>query len=296
VAEAVWGARQVAEVNAWISWEEKMAAEKDIWANGLLPLIEQSIEGIILIEPSPWRVVYVNQAAANWLAVSIDNVIGRPFQEFIEADARGEVLTQVEAVLRSGDTSAARLRFNGGRAPEVTLFRVTVNGQPLVGIVIHTAPRRQDPVTGLPDRDFLMSRLAELLCSKHAEDRRFAVLFVDVNNFKEVNDRHGHLVGDSVLREAAQRLSQCLPEAGHVVRFGGDEFVILLERVAGTKEIRSVIVQIELAVAQPIAVPDGEVSLSLSVGVAMSSNEYRTPEELLSAADQAMYASKRGSQ
>jgi diguanylate cyclase (GGDEF)-like protein len=274
----------------------KMAAEKDIRADGLWSLIEQSIEGIILIEPNPWRVEYVNQAAANSLAASIDSVIGRPFQDLIEADARGEVLTQIEAVLRTGDTTAARLPFNGGRAPEVALCRVVVHGQPLVGIVIHAALRRQDPVTGLPDRAFLMSRLAELLCNKHAEVWRFAVLFVDVNNFKEVNDRHGHLIGDSVLREAARRLSQCLPEGGHVVRFGGDEFVVLLERVAGKEEIRSVIERIESAVAQPIAVPDGEVSLSLSVGVAMSSDEYRTPEELLSAADQAMYASKRESQ
>ena len=109
------------------------------------------------------------------------------------------------------------------------------------------------------------------------EDQQFAMLFVDVNNFKEVNDRHGHLIGDRVLAEAARRLSQCLPVGGHVVRFGGDEFVVLLERVAAKEEIRSVIERIESAVAQPIAVPDDEVTLSLSVGVAMSSPELSHP-------------------
>ena len=164
---------------------------------------------------------------------------------------------------------------------DMRFCRVVVDGEPLVGIILHIAPRRQDPVTGLPDRDFLMSRLAELLRGRQPEDQQFAILFVDVNNFKEVNDRHGHLIGDRVLAEAARRLSQCLPVGGHVVRFGGDEFVVLLERVAAKEEIRSVIERIESAVAQPIAVPDGEVTLSLSVGVAMSSPEYRTPEEII---------------
>ena len=147
-------------------------------------------------------------------------------------------------------------------------------------------------MTGLLDRDFLMSRLAELLRGRQPENQQFAVLFIDVNNFKEVNDRHGHLIGDRVLAEAARRLSQCLPEGGHVVRFGGDEFVVLLERIAGKEEIRSVIETNRVGCrATDRSTGRRSVAVTQRRG-GDASAEYRTPEELLSAADQAMYASR----
>jgi diguanylate cyclase (GGDEF)-like protein len=261
--------------------------------DGAWPLVARSFDGVVVVAPSQWRVVYANQAAANSLGLSLVEIVGKPIGELIEARASQSLIAQIESAV-SGVAMDARVVFKGDCPRDVRICLAAVDGRPLVGIILHIAPRRQDPVTGLPDRDFLMSHLAELLRERQPENHQFAVLFVDVNNFKEVNDRHGHLIGDRVLAEAARRLSQCLPVGGHVVRFGGDEFVVLLERVAEKEEIRSVIERIESAVAHPIAVPDGEVTLSLSIGVAISSPEFRTPEEILTAADRAMYASKRG--
>jgi diguanylate cyclase (GGDEF)-like protein len=101
------------------------------------------------------------------------------------------------------------------------------------------------------------------------------------------------LIGDQILREAASRLSRCLREGDDVVRFGGDEFVVLLQRVAGREEIDPVIHRIRDALAQPITVDQHDVALSLSIGVAQASPEHRTPEDVLNDADRAMYAAKR---
>jgi diguanylate cyclase (GGDEF)-like protein len=152
---------------------------------------------------------------------------------------------------------------------------------------------RYDPLTGLPDREFLLSRLSALLSGGRAALQHFAILFVDLDNFKQVNDAHGHLVGDHVLREAARRMSHCVREGDYVVRFGGDEFVVLIEQIGDWRDIQPVVDRIHATLEEPIALPTGEFRLSVSIGAAEASPEFRTPEEMLAAADRAMYASKQ---
>jgi diguanylate cyclase (GGDEF)-like protein len=156
-----------------------------------------------------------------------------------------------------------------------------------------TSTGGRDPLTLLPDRAFLMSRLSMLLEGERAADRQFAVLFIDLDNFKQINDRHGHLLGDRVLCEVADRLSSCVREGDYVTRFGGDEFVVLLDRVTGLKDVEPVIARIHDALATPISLPEGEFPLSLSIGVALAAGHHRTAEDVLSDADRQMYAAKR---
>jgi diguanylate cyclase (GGDEF)-like protein len=148
-------------------------------------------------------------------------------------------------------------------------------------------------LTGLADREYLLRRMSALLRGERAADRQFAVLFVDLDNFKQVNDAHGHLMGDRVLREVARRLVGCVRDGDSVVRFGGDEFVVLVEGVAGPTEIEPIVGRIHAALQQPIALPEGEFTLSLSIGAAIASPDHLSPEDLLQAADRAMYAAKR---
>jgi diguanylate cyclase (GGDEF)-like protein len=152
---------------------------------------------------------------------------------------------------------------------------------------------RRDPLTGLPDRTFLRNRLAALLEGDRLADRQCAVVFVDLNNFKQINDRHGHLLGDRVLCEVAGRLKRCVREGDCVTRYGGDEFVVLLQNVAGSDEIEPVIERVRSALVDPIVLSEGQFMLSLSLGVAVAEPHHLSPEDVLNEADRRMYAAKR---
>jgi diguanylate cyclase (GGDEF)-like protein len=153
---------------------------------------------------------------------------------------------------------------------------------------------RCDPLTGLPDRDALMGRLKSMLDHAAASKQRFAVLFIDVDGFKQVNDRFGHLIGDEVLREVAQRLAACVRSGDHLARFGGDEFVVLVDGIGSSSGgVRAVVNRIRAAFKRSFTLPDAKVQMSVSVGVAEPGAVNATAEDLLRAADRAMYEAKR---
>jgi diguanylate cyclase (GGDEF)-like protein len=186
---------------------------------------------------------------------------------------------------------------------DLRFIRIATPNENLLGIVLGKSERfpavsgagleeRRDPLTGLRDRTFLLARLNELLQGERP-DHHFAVLFVDLDNFKQINDAYGHLVGDGVLVEVSRRLSHCLRDEDNVVRFGGDEFVVLIEGIAGWHDIQPVIDRIHRALVETVELPAGEFRLSVSIGAAEASPQLRSPEAMLAAADRAMYASKR---
>ncbi|HEY2762033.1 MAG TPA: GGDEF domain-containing protein, partial [Pirellulales bacterium] len=158
-----------------------------------------------------------------------------------------------------------------------------------------TPAARIDPLTGLPDRDALMNRLRSMLNRTASTGQQFAVLFMDVNGFKQVNDQFGHRVGDQVLQEVARRLAGCVRSNDHLARFGGDEFVVLVNGIGSRSAgARAVVNRICTAFKAPFELPSGEAQLSVSIGVATPGVERTTAEDLLDAADKAMYAAKRG--
>ncbi len=150
-----------------------------------------------------------------------------------------------------------------------------------------------DGLTGLPNRAALLLRLQELL-SRYREnpDRLFAVLFLDLDRFKVVNDSVGHLLGDEMLVEAGKRLSDCIREPNRVARLGGDEFTVLLEDIGGVEDACRIANQLLEALVEPIRLGDKEIYTSASIGIALMHPRYQRPEELLRDADVAMYRAK----
>ncbi|MGH8112402.1 MAG: bifunctional diguanylate cyclase/phosphodiesterase, partial [Rhodanobacteraceae bacterium] len=152
-----------------------------------------------------------------------------------------------------------------------------------------------DALTGLPNRSLLTQRLEQALTRYRADRHQgFAVLYMDLDRFKVINDSEGHQVGDELLQQAGARIRACLKTEDGVARLGGDEFGVLLEGVDDTTRAGRVAQRIINDLNAPFRIDGKELFSSTSIGVALAAPHYRTPEELLRDADSAMYCAKAG--
>lgn len=151
-----------------------------------------------------------------------------------------------------------------------------------------------DAITELPNRRWLMEALARTLAVAERHGHATAVLFVDLDRFKEVNDSLGHEVGDGLLREVAGRLERCVRAADTVSRLGGDEFVIVLPEIAGPRDATAVADKILRAMAEPMTIAGHVIRITASIGIAIGTREHRLDAaDLVRRADEAMYAAKK---
>jgi diguanylate cyclase (GGDEF)-like protein len=195
--------------------------------------------------------------------------------------------------------SIGTLRLAGRDTEYTDLHRDIVRGvaNVVAGAILRTERERHerdlalhDERTGLATRPLLRERLERALLRTGT---RCAVLMIDLDGFKAVNDEHGHAVGDVVLRVAAERLHRCVRPTDTVARYGGDEFVVLAEDASGTVVAQSAD-RVRASCARPFDIDEGlRVQVSASIGVGWSDAEHRDPAALLDAADAAMYADKR---
>lgn len=150
-----------------------------------------------------------------------------------------------------------------------------------------------DILTGLPNRALFMERLERaLMLTKRRTDYTFAVLFLDLDRFKVVNDSLGHMIGDRLLTALASRLESCLRAGDTVARIGGDEFTILLDDLKTINDVTSVVERIHQALTSAFQLSGYEVFTTVSIGIVLSKGSYNLPEELLRDADIAMYRAK----
>jgi len=153
---------------------------------------------------------------------------------------------------------------------------------------------RFDSLTGLPNRHRFMEELGSAIARSQRYGRRFALLFIDLDRFKFVNDNLGHAAGDDLLRTIGQRLSQLLREADLLARLGGDEFVVLTEVNCEAATLSKVASRILNAIAQPMVLEGRRIEISASVGIGVYPEDGNTAPALLRAADAAMYQAKAG--
>ncbi|HEX5304642.1 MAG TPA: EAL domain-containing protein [Dyella sp.] len=150
-----------------------------------------------------------------------------------------------------------------------------------------------DPLTGLPNRDHLRERIERCLALvRESRGVRCALLYIDVDRFKVINDSLGHLAGDAVLKEVAHRLQGCVREPDVVARLSGDEFAILLDRVDGPETAVAVANRVLQALGEPLPVVGRELQPSASLGIALGDHGYGQADELLRDADIALYRAK----
>lgn len=149
-----------------------------------------------------------------------------------------------------------------------------------------------DALTGLPNRMLLMDRLEQLLPGMRRQGQRLAVMFLDLDNFKRVNDTYGHEVGDQLLKFVAERLRATVRVGDTVARMSGDEFIILIESVENEEALEAVSQKIRQKLAVGFQIADQQICVRISAGIAMFPEDGDSPEALIKQADMRMYANK----
>jgi diguanylate cyclase (GGDEF)-like protein/PAS domain S-box-containing protein len=150
-----------------------------------------------------------------------------------------------------------------------------------------------DSLTGLPNRTLLLNQLRQAIARKRRNPNfHFAVLFLDIDRFKIINDSLGHLIGDKLLCFIAEKLKKCVRDVDTVSRLGGDEFVLLLEDIGNISDAVHVAERILESVSKPFLIEENDIYTSTSIGITFSEKGYNLPEELLRDADTAMYRAK----
>ena len=149
-----------------------------------------------------------------------------------------------------------------------------------------------DPLTGLPNRALFLDRLGHVLAKRSSGSPRAAVMFLDLDNFKLINDSLGHDAGDRLLKDVGPRLADALRPSDTVARFGGDEFVVLCEDVGDGRDSLVVAERLQQALAAPYELDGEEHFLTASIGVALATGRYEGPDDLMRDADAAMYRAK----
>jgi diguanylate cyclase (GGDEF)-like protein len=279
-------------------------------------------DGFVLFDADD-RIVLCNQVYATTLegfdtaqsliGVDVETIIrrqvahGQPIPPEFEGDINRWVADRV-AIHRRADGQPHVQQLSGGRwvqsirhrtpdggivvlRSDITAFKESEKAAQLLA--------QHDPLTGLPNRRLLQDRLTQALARSKRAGENMAVLVIDLDRFKEINDADGHRGGDEVLRVVADRLKGCLRSADTVARFGGDEFVAVISALTRSEDVALVATKIVDSLAQPIprawttAHGPSEVSVGCSIGISLHPRDADNPETLIRLADAAMYRAKQ---
>jgi len=268
----------------------------------LAKFMQATMEGIVFHREGV--ITDVNPPLCELMGYKIEEMLGHQIWEFLPA----EVTPKVKQVLSArGETryEAAFVHKDGTHVPVEFIVRsMMFNGELLRMTIVRDIRDRleaqarihhlahHDELTGLPNRLAFMEHLEKSCATAHAKQQKLAMLFIDLDNFKRVNDSLGHLEGDALLRSVAQRLTGTLRSTDMVARFGGDEFVVLLQPVQGTEQVDVVARKLLLDVERPLQAGGRNLSVTPSIGIAMFPEHGLTPEQLIQRSDMAMYQSK----
>jgi diguanylate cyclase (GGDEF)-like protein/PAS domain S-box-containing protein len=200
-------------------------------------------------------------------------------------------LMRPDGSLRVCELMMCNLLRDPGVAGIVATFRDVTERKAFETQLSHMA--LHDPLSGLPNRALFLDRLERALLRTSRRTRPVAVLFLDLDDFKVVNDSLGHEAGDQLLTMVAERLNQSIRPSDTVARLGGDEFTVLLEDVEGPTEAMEAADRVGVALRVPFTLAGREIVVRCSIGVALSGDAHDRPEELLRNADMAMYRAKR---
>lgn len=274
-----------------------------------LRVFQSSHDGILITDPAG-IILDVNQAFSDLTGYSREEAVGQSsrlldsghhdrafFEQMFDTIARedhwlGEIWNRTKA----GAISVVLMTISAVRdtAGELTHY---------VGVFTDITQKKEserrlehlahhDALTDLPNRSLFRDRLHQAIRKAGRDDQTLALLFVDLDRFKEVNDTLGHVAGDRLLVEAARRITACVRNSDTVARLGGDEFTVVLQGVEDGDAAAGIAREVIDALAAPFDLGQNAVSLSASIGIALCPDDTEDPDALTDAADQAMYDAK----
>ncbi len=264
-----------------------------------------------IVVTSGERIIFVNPEFTQLFGYSSAQAYGRLLEEFlIPEDRRQEATMLLEMARRRGRVAVDTVRLDAdGNLVDVSIALAQFDqaGLPRGFVVSYRdiRSRRQsearlqhyalhDVLTGLPNRALFLDRLKLALARRsRRKDLNFAVMFVDLDRFKEVNDTHGHAVGDALLLEVANRLRDALRPHDTAARLSGDEFALLLENLQSVEDLRPIASRILREFEGAFLLDGKALSVGASIGVAICADDHQLPEQLLRDADYAMYRAKQ---
>ena len=256
------------------------------------------------------RVLHVNREFTRLFGYSAAECVGQELVDLVVPEGRlheremilhtlrqnGRVAMETRRKTRSGEevdvcVLIARVRL-GSRANGTLVTYRDIRQQKLDEARLkHTA--RHDVLTGLPNRSLFLEQVGLTLARlRRRPDRQFAVVFMDLDGFKQVNDTLGHAAGDKLLLVVADRLTRCLRPQDTVARFGGDEFALLLDESGSESEVEAVAARIQAEIQQLMLIDGAEARVQASLGIVIAVPLYESAEEIMLHADSAMYAAK----
>ncbi|HRP27904.1 MAG TPA: EAL domain-containing protein [Burkholderiaceae bacterium] len=293
------------------SAELRAAQESESALAGLRATLESTADGILVTDLAGRIVTCNRRFAALWnldaeLLARCDDTGVREWMARNVADpaAYAERLAAIEEAPTLQTSDVFKLR--SGRIVERVTLPQTSRGQPIGRVYSFRDITAQleahqrieqlshtDPLTGLPNRRLLADRIEHALAMAQRDGTPFAVLFLDLDRFKHINDSLGHQFGDRVLTEVSERIKSCLRQVDTVARLGGDEFVMVMHQAdaAGAQATAQRVIE---AMSRPFAQGGLSFTVTCSIGIALYPNDGETLDELLRHADKAMYSVKEG--
>ena len=272
-------------------------------------LVQNSSDVIFLLD-ADFKISFVTESAGRILGQAPHQLAGHSFSELLDPEERSGVERLLsEALTRPGSNVRVehRMRHSAVRWLQSETIIANLLDSPGVGSLVLTArdvTQRKgledrlrelafhDPLTGLPNRTLFRDRLMQALERWKATQQQCAVMLLDLDSFKSVNDSLGHGAGDQLLKETASRIISAVRGEDTVARAGGDEFTILLHGIEGPGQALEVADRVRATVAHPFVLAGRNMTIQVSIGVAVAGQQAATGDELLRDADVAMYTAK----
>ena len=259
-------------------------------------------EGIVFHENG--IITDCNDAGLRLIGYRYEELVGRPVLDFVAPESRDTVLNNIRLGYERGYEGFIVHKDGTRVAVEMTGKVMPYKGKPYRMTVIRDIRDRKeaeariqflahhDTLTGLPNRVLLMDRLEFILASARRREARVGVLFIDLDNFKTVNDSLGHAAGDALLRQVASRIEGALRSVDVVSRLGGDEFLVVLPDLESEQAPVAVAEKLLAVVSEPVTLEGQVLSVSPSIGIAVFPRDGTTADTLIRNADAAMYLAK----